>query len=133
MVADQLKEVGAMVADSAAVDFRVITSDRLWEEAHLPPLLHPTIFFFAKVFFGADFYSIRPIDKLKLVPERKFLYLNTIHDETTPIQDSEELLAASNPTSRLVKFPEGGHIETYKKNPVLYREEVFGFLASELQ
>ncbi len=131
MVADQLKDIGAMVIDSAATDFSVITSDRLWKEAHLPPILHPTIFFFSKIFFGVDFNSIRPIDKLKLIPERKFLFLNTIHDETTPPNDSEELLKASNNESRLVLFPEGGHIETFKKNPHLYRKEVYGFLQQE--
>jgi len=133
MVADQMKDVGAMVIDSAATDFSVITSDRLWKEAHLPLLLHPTIFLFSKVLFGADFYSIRPIDRLKLVPERKFLYLNTVPDETTPIKNSDELLALSGKGSRLVRFPEGGHIETYKKNPALYRKEVFEFLKNELQ
>ncbi len=132
MVIDQLKEVGPIVLDSTATQFKPLISDRLWKEKLIPPFFHPTVFFFNKVLFGADLSVIRPIDKIKLAPERKFLFLHGAKDETIPIQNSQELLTAANKESRLVVFDNGSHIETYKSDPDLYRKEVYSFLETEL-
>ena len=132
MVIDQLKEVGPIVLDSTATRFKPLISDRLWKEKLIPPFFHPTIFFFDKIFFGVDLSIIRPIDKIKLAPERKFLFLHGAKDETIPLKNSQELLTAANKESRLVVFAGGNHIETYKSDPDLYRKEVYSFLETEL-
>ena len=133
MVIDQLTDVGAIVIDSTATSFQPIISDRLWKEKRVPPFFHPTIFFFDKIFFGVDLSTIRPIEKVKLVPDRKFLFLHGAKDETIPVKNSQGLLSVSNKESRLVVFKNGSHIETYKSDPDLYRKEVYGFLETELR
>ncbi|MEX0622141.1 MAG: alpha/beta hydrolase [Candidatus Woykebacteria bacterium] len=133
MVIDQLKEIGPIVLDSTATEFRPIISDRLWKEKLIPPFFHPTIFFFNKTFFGVDLSIIRPIDKIKLAPKRKFLFLHGAQDETIPLKNSQELLADANKKSRLVVFYKGSHIETYKSDPDLYRKEVYSFLEKGFQ
>ncbi|MDP2671727.1 MAG: alpha/beta fold hydrolase [bacterium] len=132
MAIDRVNDVGAVVIDSAAARFGPIITSRLWVETHVPFFFEPGIFFFAKTFFGADFAAIKPIEKVKLVPSRKFLYLHTTNDHSVLPKESEELLASSNSGSKLVLFPDGGHIETYKKNPALYRDQVYKFLDEEL-
>lgn len=132
MVIDQLKDVGAIVLDSPAANFKPIISDRLWKERSVPIIFHPTIFFFAKSFFGVDLSIIRPIDKIGLDPNRKFLFLHGKNDETIPITNSQQLLAKANKTSKLVVFGDGAHIETFKSDPELYRQEVYKFLDEEL-
>ena len=132
MVIDQLKEVRAVVLDSTATEFQPIISETLGREKKIPPFFHPAIFFFDKVVFGVDLSVIRPIEKIKLVPERNFLFLHGALDETIPLKNSQGLLAAAKPESKLVVFENGGHTETYKSDPDLYRREVFGFLTEEL-
>ncbi len=132
MVVDQLREVGALIIDSAATNFKPIIIDRLWKEKKVPPFFSPCIFFFTDKVFGLKIGEVRPIEKLQLVPERKFLFLHGKLDETIPVHESKKLLAATNPSSKLVIFPKGEHIETFKSDPSLFRKEVFGFLSREL-
>jgi len=133
MVIDQLEKVGAVVLDTPASEFAPIISDRLWKEKFVPPFFHPTIFLFNKIFFGVDLKKIRPIDKIVLVGNHRFLFLHAAKDATIPIINSQKLLEKANPNSKLVVFPNGEHIETYKSDPDLYQKEVFGFLEGELK
>lgn len=132
MVVDQLDDVGALIIDSANTNFKPIIVNRLWVEKKVPPFFAPGIFFFTDTVFGLKIGEVKPIDKLPSVFERKFLYLHGELDETIPVGESRKLLEASNPQSKLVVFPKGKHIETFKSAPVLYEKEVFGFLESEL-
>lgn len=132
MVADQLSEVGALIIDSAATNFKPIIIDRLWVEKKVPPFFSPAIFFFTDTVFGLKIGEVKPIDKLTLVPERKFLFLHGGLDETIPVEESKKLATSANPESKLVIFPDGKHIETFKSDPDLYRKEVLGFLSREL-
>lgn len=132
MVIDQIKDVGAIVLDTPAADFQKIVSNRLWVEKKIPPFFHPTIFFFNRVFFNVAIGKVKPIERIGLDPERKFLFLHAAKDETTPLKNSQDLLAAANKESRLVVFDKGSHIETYKSDPDLYRKEVYNFLETVL-
>lgn len=132
MIVDQLNNVGALIIDSATTDFKPIIIDRLWVEKKVPPFFAPGIFSFTDKVFGLDVSGIKPIEKLSLVPERKFLFLHGRLDETIPVEEGQKLFEASNPESKLVIFPNGDHIETFKSDPDLYRKEVFGFLSNEL-
>lgn len=133
MVADQLNDVGALIIDSAATKFQTVVADRLWKEKFIPPFFDPIIFLFDKIFFGVDLSKVTTADKVRNVPERKFLFLHAAKDETIPVKNSSDLFAVANKNSRLVVFPDGGHIETYKSDPDLYRTEVFAWLAAELE
>jgi fermentation-respiration switch protein FrsA (DUF1100 family) len=132
MVADQLKNVGALVIDTAATDYKPIITRRLWEEKFVPPPFSPGIFFFTDTIFRLGIGEVKPIEKLSLVPERKFLFLHGELDETFPVAEARKLKEAASSESKLVIFPNGSHIETFKSDPDLYKAEIFDFLSSEL-
>lgn len=132
MAANKLSEVGALIIDSAATNFKPFIVHRLWTEKTVPTFFAPGIFFFTDTVFGLKIGEVKPIENLSLVPDRKFLYLHGGLEDLFPVEESEKLLEASNPESKLVIFPKGNHIETFKSDPDLYRKEVFNFLESEL-
>ncbi len=132
MVSDQLKDIGALVIDTPTADYRPRVVDVLWKEKFVPPFFAPGVFYFTDIVFGLKIAQVRPIEKMVLVPERKFLFLHGEKDKTFPIEESKKLLQKASKESKLVVFPEGSHIETFKSDPDLYRKEVFDFLDSEL-
>lgn len=131
MAIDKINEIGPVVIDSAPAVFKTSLDNILINEQHVPKFILPGVYLMTKKFFGVDIASIRPIDQVLKVPDRVFLYLHCANDKSITPENSKELLAKSNPKSKLVLFPKGGHIETYKKNPDLYRREVFGFIDSQ--
>ena len=128
----QFKDVGAIVLDSAAKDFEPIVAWVLREENGVPNFIHPGAFFMAKLVYGVDIPSVRPIDGIADDPDRAVLFLHAVHDALIPVADGRDLVAKVGPPSKLVEFPEGAHIQTYIKNPELYRQEVFNFLNNQL-
>lgn len=132
MVIDQLKDVGAMVVDSVSGDFSKIVRNRLKVEGYLPTFLHNSVMFFIKVRFGLDLDNIKPIEKISLDPKRKLLFLHGEKDQTIPLGDAQALFRKAGSGSRFVVFKDFSHIESYRSNPQLYRQEVYNFLDKEL-
>lgn len=126
----QLKDVGAIVADSPATTIQPLVENSL-RERNIPSFLYPGIFIAAKYILGVDVPSVRPIDMVTN-SQREILYLHAEKDKTIPLQNSKDLLAASNPKSKLIVFPNAQHSQTYKTDPVKYRTEVFSFLSLQL-
>lgn len=126
----KLSGVGAIVVDSPAERIQPLVEKSL-RERNIPSFLFPGIFIAAKYIFGADVFSVRPIDKVAN-SSRELLFLHGDKDTTISIQNSRNLSAASNPKNKLVVFSEAEHVQTYKTDPEKYRTEVFGFLFSQM-
>lgn len=132
MVIDQLKDVGAIVVDSVTSDFSQVVRNRITAEGHLPVFLQDSVLFAVKTLYGLDLDNIKPIDKITLDPNRNFLFLHSEKDQTIPIDDAKILFAKANKASKFVVFKDFSHIESYRSNPELYRQEVYSFLDREL-
>jgi pimeloyl-ACP methyl ester carboxylesterase len=132
LVSDQLKDIGAMVVDSPAKNIKNVITNILQNENHISPFFHPGIFFILRYAYQIDVNAIQPALHVAKVPQRVFLYLHGGLDTSIYPLESKELLAISNPKSKLVIFPNGKHIETYKNDPELYRKTVFPFLLQNL-
>lgn len=127
-----LEEVGPIVLDSPPAIMQTVASHILATEKGVPAFFHPLIYFWNKTLFGVDIAQVRPLDKVKLVPKRRFLFLHGSLDTSITPDNSQQLQAAANPESQLVLFPHGRHLETYKTDPDLYRQVVYSFLADQL-
>lgn len=132
LASPQLQDIGALVVDSGATDIRVILTGVLQNENHIPAVFNSGTFWFMKYIYDINVDEIKPIDSLAKIPQRKFLFLHGALDRAIPLSNSNELLQKANPSSKLVIFPTGDHIETYKNDPQKYREAVFTFLNEEL-
>ncbi|OIP57289.1 MAG: hypothetical protein COX79_05255 [Candidatus Levybacteria bacterium CG_4_10_14_0_2_um_filter_36_16] len=128
MAIDKINDIGPVVIDSSPTFFKRVTDNILIKEQHVPSFIIPGVYFMTKFAFGVDINSIKPIDHVEKVPNRVFLYLHCANDTSILPENSKELLTKSNSKSKLVLFPKGKHVETYKKNPEMYRKEVFSFL-----
>lgn len=130
MVFDQLTDIGAIVLDSPAAHMKPVVANIMKRDHKIPTFLHPTVFFFTKYVYGVDFDNIHPVDKLKQV-HKKFILPWGDQDYVMTRDQIDEILAAS-PQSQLVVFAGGGHVATYKLDPALYREKIFGFIDQEI-
>lgn len=132
MALEGLKGIGAIVLDSATAHLRPVISHVLSVENGLPEFVHPSVYFFMKLVYGVDVPGINPVEVVKKVPDQKLLLLLGEKDILMPRWQSDEILAAANKESKLVIFPGGAHIETYKHDPELYRQTVLPYLQQEL-
>lgn len=133
MAIDKINDIGPVVIDSAPTIFKHVTDNILIKEQHIPSFIIPGVYFMTKYAFGVDINSINPIEHVVKVPDRVFLYLHCANDTSILPENSKELLVKSNSKSKLVFFPKCSHVETYKKNPEMYRKEVFSFLDQALK
>lgn len=131
-VLSQLTSVGAIISDSAAAHYKPVIQHVLTDQQHVPAIFDPGALLITALVFNTNFAAINPIDIVKQNPTRRILFLHGENDETIPVADAYALKAAANPQSELVVFPNAHHVQTYKTNPTLYKEKVFGFLQEEL-
>jgi len=85
-----------------------------------------------KYYYRLDVDAIKPSSHVAKVPERVFLFLHGKLDTSIYPSESKELLAISNPKSKLIIFPNAKHLETYKSDPALFRLNVYSFLKENL-
>ncbi len=130
---ENMKEIGAVVVDSPPARIKPIATHVLGVENGVPRIFHPLSFFFVKYVWGVDLDAINSVDHISLAPERVLLILHGEKDPTIPVSDSQEILSRANKKSKLIIFEGAKHIETYKTNPTLYRQEVFTFFDTQLQ
>jgi fermentation-respiration switch protein FrsA (DUF1100 family) len=77
--------------------------------------------------------DLRPVDRVRALPQRAFLFFHGTADDFVFPQQAEELRAASaNPHSDLVLVPGAGHVKTYSADPAAYMARVYRFLDEQL-
>ena len=133
LASDHLKNIGALVVDSPANNVKRVMRNILKNENNVPSFFHPAVFSILKYIYNIDLDSIKPSEHVAIIPERIFLFLHGGLDTSIYPLESRELLTIANPKSKLVIFPKGKHIETYKSDPDLYRKTVFSFLSESIR
>jgi fermentation-respiration switch protein FrsA (DUF1100 family) len=127
MVVDKLENLGPIVIDSGIAQMKPLLELRMSQDHHIPSFLFPGIFLAAKVAYHIDINTINPVDQLAKVPNRVFLFLVGAKDNYVSPENSNELLKAANPASKLVIFPSAGHAHTYRSDPDLYLKTINKF------
>lgn len=128
---DALKDTGAIIVDSAATAVMPII-EREMKKENIPSFLNPGIFTAAKIIFGVDIASVRPIDKVTSNTDTPILFMHGTKDSFIPFENSKELVAASGSESKLVAFEDADHVQSFKTNPQLFEQTVFSFLSQQM-
>jgi len=132
--APQMSEAGAIVIDSSFAELRPMIY-KLYDQYSrgFPRFFIPGIIAAGRLFFSFD-PDLRPLDSVRALPTRAFLFIHGSEDEFTPLTTSRELYAASsNPASRLVIFPGSGHVQSFHDHRTDYLAAIYGFLDSQLE
>ncbi len=127
MVVEKLNTVGPIVIDSGIARMQPVVEHLMASEHGIPSFLYPGVLFLGKVIYHIDIGNINPVNHVKKVPNRAFLFLIGTNDNVVPIENSTELLKAANPASKLVTFSGATHVNTYRSNPTLYLNSVNTF------
>lgn len=132
MAATEVKDAGAIVLDTPATEVKTAISHLMVGEHHIPRFFHPAVYFFARVLYGIDPASVRPIDKISILSNTPLLFLHGGKDDLILPFNSEQLLSKVHNGQRVV-FPDAKHVQTYKSNKELYLETVSEFFSNNLR
>ena len=129
----QLSRVGALISDSAFARLRPLVEKELPKRSHLPGIpFNWSIATLAHLVFGID-PDLRPVDTVRALPQRAFLFIQATDDDFIPSQDAAELYRASgNPQSRLELIPAHEHVKEYAADPERYMSDVYAFIDQQV-
>lgn len=130
--APELPDVAALVADSAFARLRPLLDRDLPSNSHLPVLFDFGIYA-ASGLFGLD-SDLRPVDRIRALPTRAFLFIHGAADTFIPVSNATELRqASSNAESRLLLVPGADHVKSFTVNPELYLATLDPFLDQQIR
>ena len=131
LAAPEMRDVGALVADSAFAELRPILEAQLPHEMPLPAFYIQPVLWLGPLFQMNA--GLRPVDRVRALPDRAFLFFHGLDDDFIPPAHAQELRAASaNPGSELVLVPGAKHVRTYQADPAAYMARVYRFFDQEL-
>src|ERR1700737_1886822 len=130
--AAQMPDVGAMGAASAFAELHPVLDDRLKKDSPLPRLFDWGIVTGATLFFDID-PDLRPVDAVRALPHRAFLFIQANHDDWFPDSNARELYQASaDPQSQLLIIDAPAHAKAYLARPAAYMSAVYSFIDAQL-
>ena len=130
--ASELNAVGALVADSAFAELRPILDTQIAKNDPLPRIFDWGSITAAHILFGFD-PDLRPVDAVRALPNRAFLFFHGASDETVPPANATELRSTSaNPQSEVVIIPGAGHALGFKTAPDAYLTTLRRFLDEQI-
>lgn len=131
--APQMQDVGAMISDSAFAQLRPLVDKELPKRSHLPGIpFNWSVITAAHLIFGID-PDLRPVDVVRALPQRAFLFVQASDDDFIPSADATELYHASpDHDSRLVYLASDQHVHEYLAHPAAYMQTVYDFVDAEL-
>lgn len=126
--------VRAVVADSTWPVTRRLLDDELPAESGLPSFFTPTSILMARVMYGMDLDSVRPVDSIDEIAPRPILLIGGAADAHVPVSEARTLHeAAKNPRAELWVVEGARHVRSYADHPREYLDRVLRFLDRSLQ
>jgi uncharacterized protein len=125
--------VGAVVADSAYADARTLIGENLEHVAGVPGWFTPGVMFFSNVAFGLDGDQVRPVDVVRIHPDRPIFFIHCDADELIAMHHPRELLAASASKGSQLWIATGcQHAWAFNHYAVEYQARLIGFLDAQI-
>jgi len=134
LAAAQDTSIAALVEDSGYEDAREIVDQKLPKLSRLPVLFSPGVVLTAKLLYGIDFNSVKPIREVAMIKPRRVYFIHGEADTTIPVEHARRLFrAAGNPEDDLWIVPGAQHVKAYLDHREEYLERVGRFFAAELK
>ncbi|MBI3468798.1 MAG: alpha/beta hydrolase [Planctomycetes bacterium] len=128
----EMKDVEAIVVDSAFAELRPLLEEKLPGRTSLPTFLNGPILAAARVCYQLE-PNLRPIEQVQSQPERAFLFFHGATDTIIPPEHSRRLREASvHPASDLVVVPGADHGKNYDTDPAAYMQRIYQFFDTQL-
>lgn len=125
--------IGPVITDSAFADGNAVVSESATMYTNLPAIFTPGIVLTARVFLGLDVSKATPARVVAAHPERPFLFIHCVNDDTVLVHHGLDLRAAStNPGTELWLVPDCNHVQAYITHPMEWEQRVIAFLDREL-
>ncbi len=129
--APELDDVGALVADSSFADLSSSMQGGLTRFTHLPGVLAVPAIELARLFDVQP--DLRPVDVVRSLPHRAFLFIHARGDRLLPVADAQTLRAAStDPGTRLLVIDGADHLDTYTHDPATYLRTLLAFVDGQI-
>ncbi len=126
--------IRALVEDSGYEDAREIVNQKLPSLSRLPAAFTPGVVLTAKVLFGIDFDSVKPIREVGKIRPRRIYFIHGEADTAIPSEHARRLFqAAANPADDLWIVPGVGHVQSYLTHRKEYLNRVGNFFGRELK
>lgn len=130
--APELGDVAALITDSAFAELRPVLEAQLPSHSNLPGFFNWGIITAGRLLFDIN-PDLRPVDVVRRLPARAFLFIQGTADKTVPPKQASELRAASaNRESQLLLIPGAGHVGSYTRAPGPYIEAVTSFIDQQI-
>ena len=114
LAAEQIEEVGAVIADSAFADMRDVIGGELERQTGLPAvfsqILTPGLRILGLRLYSLDIYLANPEHSISRISARPILLIHGAKDSVIPYDHARRLKAAAGPKTKLWTLP-GGHTE----------------------
>ena len=125
--------IGPVVTDSAYADGYTVVSEVGPKYSNLPGIFTPGIAVAARLFFGLDVWSVRPVDVVRAHPERAWLFIQCTGDTTVwPHHGSDLKAASANPNTELWMVEGCEHVRAFTEHPAEWKQHVLTFLDREI-
>jgi hypothetical protein len=133
MALAKVPDVGPMVLDSVYTSAETVIDEYGPSASGLPAWFTPGMVLMAKVFFGLDVESVRPIDQIRAHPERAFLFIECDNDATVfPHHGIDMKAASANAATELWMARDCGHVKAVSRYPAEWESRVTSFLERQL-
>jgi uncharacterized protein len=125
--------VGPVITDSAFADGNTVVMESATKYTNLPAWFTPGIVLTSRVFLGLDISKVKPARVVAEHPERPFLFIQCVNDDTVLVHHGLDLRAAStNPGTQLWLVPDCNHVQAYITHPAEWEQHVIAFLDRQL-
>ena len=127
LAAARSPDIVALVVESAFADLTTVFTRQLADGYHLPSPVVDYGLALYRWLSGTDPADVSPVRVIGAIAPRPVLIIQGAADETVPVSDSDQLLAAAGPGTERWLVAGGRHAESYYTDETAYASRVTGF------
>jgi uncharacterized protein len=132
MATAEIKQIGALITDSAYADIEPLIKSQWPKVSHLPYIFLPSTLMISKLFLGYDITEAKPVQEINQITPRPMMIIHGDQDTLVPVDNAYQLKKAY-PQAELWITNGVDHVASYKKNPAIYVKRVGDFFRKNLK